>query len=110
MKKLYWVVVVGIVLAIGILYWRGDLLGSSTEEGPQVAVVAGWNTITVPDGWPDTTAQAFCIENPSITMLSYWSGTGWTNYVVGIEATNFDIHAGMVLHVYATGDGYLSSY
>jgi hypothetical protein len=110
MKKSTVLVVVG-VLAVGLFMFSGGYLGGGSDSSASsISVVSGWNDITIPDSWPDTTAADFMDENPSITTVSYWSGTSWVSCLNVIPSiNNFDITGGMELKVMASGAGLITS-
>ena len=114
MKKSMLVLVVLVLVAAVFLYSGGYFGGSDESASNTVSVVQGWNDITIPDSWPDTTAAELMRENPSITTVSYWSTSGvaghWVSCVSVMPfSNNFDITAGMEITVMATGSGMITS-
>lgn len=102
-KSMGLILIVGIVV-VAVLYTQGSF--SSVIAPEEISVVAGWNTVTVPNSWPDTMASVIINSNPIVSAVAFYDGSHWTSNIRPMPTLNdFAVTSGMEISIWASEAG-----
>lgn len=110
MKKSLTLIIIVAIVAGAVLYSQGYLTPKAASDKATVVITEkGWNAVTIPSSWPNTTAKDLAAANPIIGMITIGTSPNTQSYVPGTVTPNFAITSGMELKIWTTDVGSIVS-